>query len=79
MAIVTLSPDRQSSRDIDVALRKLKKIMERNGVLKTLHEKEAYERPGERRIRKRAAAVMRQKREQAKNQLPIRRNNGNSI
>lgn len=60
----------QSANDIDNALRKLKKVVEKVGNLKKLHEKEFYERPGIKRNRKRAAAIMRWKREQAKNKMP---------
>lgn len=55
---------------VDVALRKLKKMVEKSGLMKELHEREAYERPGLRRNRKQAAAIMRWKRELRKNKLP---------
>lgn len=55
---------------VDVALRKLKKIVEKSGLLKELHEREFYERPGIKRNRKKAAAIMRWKREQKKHELP---------
>ena len=55
---------------VEVALRKLKKIVEKSGLLKELHKREFYERPGVKRNRKKAAAIMRWKREQAKNKLP---------
>lgn len=70
MPTVTLNPERQSLKDIDNALRKLKKKVEADGNLKKLHEKEAYERPGIKRNRKRAAAIMRWKRELQKSALP---------
>jgi small subunit ribosomal protein S21 len=70
MPTVTLRDDRQEARDIDVALRKLKKVVERSGTLKTLQEKSAYEKPTTKRKRKAAAAVSRHRREQAKNKLP---------
>jgi len=53
-------PDRdQSARDVDVAIRKLKKIVDRDGLLKLLHERSHYEKPCEWRKRKKAAAVAR--------------------
>lgn len=70
MPRVDLNPERQSTKDIELALRKLKKKVEAGGVLKKLHELEAYERPGVKRNRKRSAAIMRWKRDQDKNKLP---------
>lgn len=70
MPKIDLNPERQSIKDIEVALRKLKKKVEAGGVLKKLHELEAYERPGIKRNRKRSAAIMRWKREQDKTKLP---------
>jgi len=70
MPKVELTLERQSSKDIDNALRKLKKKVEAGGVLRKLHELEAYERPGVKRNRKKSAAIMRWKRDQQKNKLP---------
>lgn len=70
MPKVFLNPERQHPKDIEIALRKLKKKVESGGVLKTLHEKSQYERPGVKRNRKRAAAIMRWRRELAKQELP---------
>ena len=70
MPKVTLEPSRQSARDIDIALRKFKKKVEAAGTLKTLQEKSFFERPGQKRNRKRAAAVMRHRRKAAEGQLP---------
>lgn len=70
MPKVYLNPERQQLRDIESALRKLKKKVEAAGILKTLHEKQQYERPGMKRNRKKAAAIMRWKREQNKHKLP---------
>lgn len=66
MPKVELNPDRQSSRDVENAMRKLKKKVEAGGQLKKLHEKEFYERPGVKRNRKRSAAIMRWKRDKQK-------------
>lgn len=70
MPKVDLNPDRQSPKDIENAMRKLKKKVEAGGALKKLHEKEFYERPGVKRNRKRSAAIMRWKRDQQKHLLP---------
>lgn len=50
-------------RDNDVAkaLRILKKKMQREGIFRELKAKRAYEKPSERRIRKRAEAVRRRR------------------
>ncbi|MGZ8924468.1 MAG: 30S ribosomal protein S21 [Nitrososphaeraceae archaeon] len=73
MPKVTLTPERQTPKDIDKALRNLKKIMEREGIIKKYFENEQYETPSAKRVRKKAAAVMRQKREQKNNSLPTKR------
>jgi small subunit ribosomal protein S21 len=70
MPTVTLRDDRQQARDIDMALRKLKKTVERLGTLKKLQEKSSYEKPTAKRKRKAAAAVARHRRDSAKNLLP---------
>lgn len=70
MPRVDLSLERQSTKDIENALRKLKKKVEAGNVLKTLMEREGYERPGIKRNRKKAAAIMRWKRELQKSALP---------
>lgn len=70
MPKVILHPDKQEPKDIDRALSKLKKLVEKNGILKTLLEKQQYERPGIKRNRKKAAAIMRWKRELSKQELP---------
>jgi ribosomal protein S21 len=70
MPTVILNPDRQSPKDIDIALRKLKKKVEAGGNLKKLHEKEFHERAGVKRNRKKSAAIMRWKRELEKSKLP---------
>jgi small subunit ribosomal protein S21 len=70
MPSVDLRDDRQEARDIDIALRKLKKTVERLGTLKKLQEKTAYEKPTTKRKRKAAAAVARHRRDQAKSKLP---------
>lgn len=70
MPTINLNPDRQTQRDVDQALRKLKKAVERVGTLKTVQEKTAYEKPTTKRKRKAAAAVSRHRRERAKNALP---------
>jgi len=70
MPKVILHPDKQRPQDIDNALRTLRKKEENCGILKTLREKEAYEKPTAKRKRKLAAAVSRHKREQSKQELP---------
>jgi ribosomal protein S21 len=70
MPTVYLNPERQSIKDVEIALRKLKKKVEACGVLKTLEEKRQYERPGVKRNRKKAAAIARWRREKAKEELP---------
>ena len=72
MATVTLRDDRQEARDVDIALRKLKKAMERCGTLKDVQAKQAYEKPTTKRKRKKAAAKARHRREKQRNQLPER-------
>jgi ribosomal protein S21 len=70
MPTVLLSNDRQTPKDIERALRTLKNKVEDCGILKTLQLKAAYERPGDKRKRMKAAAKQRWKRELAKSQLP---------
>lgn len=70
MTTVTLNPERQSSTDIDKALRKLRKINDACGTLKTLKEKEGYEKPTTKRKRKLGAAKARHKRDLNKQKLP---------
>ncbi len=70
MPKVFLNDERQTQRDLEIALRKLKKKVEAADTLKLLQERQHYERPGIKRNRKRAAAIMRWKREQAKHRLP---------
>lgn len=70
MTTVTLNPERQSSSDIDKALRKLRKINDDCGTLKTLKEKEGYEKPTTKRKRKLGAAKARHKRDLNKQKLP---------
>ena len=70
MPSVTLNADRQSPKDIDRALRTLRKKEDACGTLKTLREKEGYEKPTAKRKRKAAAAVSRKRREDQKSALP---------
>lgn len=70
MPTVVLNPDRQSPKDIDKALRTLRKKEDACGTLKTLREKEGYEKPTTKRKRMRAAAEARHRRDQSKNALP---------
>lgn len=70
MPTVYLNAERQTPKDIERAMRTLKNKVEDGGILKTLQLKAAYERPGDKRKRMRAAAKQRWKREVAKNQLP---------
>lgn len=69
MARVKLQPEHQSPKDIDKALRKLKKTLENDGFFQELREREFYEAPSEERVRKKAAAVLRQKRKTQKSKL----------
>lgn len=62
MPSVRLDPMRQTAKDIDFALRKLKKKVEAAGTLKKLQEKESFEPKSDKRKRKKAAAKLRQKR-----------------
>lgn len=70
MPTVILNPDRQSSKDIDRALRNLRKKEDKCGTLKKLREKESYEKPTAKRKRKAGAAKARHRREKAKSTLP---------
>lgn len=70
MPTVVLNSDRQSSKDIDRALRNLRKKEDKCGTLKKLREKEAYEKPTTKRKRKAGAAKARHRREKAKSALP---------
>jgi small subunit ribosomal protein S21 len=70
MPKVYLDPEKQEIKHIEIALRKLKKKVDDCGILKTLQEKAFYERPGIRKNRKKAAAIMRWKRDLAKQKLP---------
>lgn len=73
MPTVYIKPEKQDNpRAVEDALRKLKKKVENLGILKTLHEREFYERPGVKRNRKANAAKRRWKRELEKNKLEIR-------
>jgi small subunit ribosomal protein S21 len=55
---------------IEQALRRFKKKIEDDGLLKELKARESYEKPTTERKRKHAAAVSRWKREQRKHLLP---------
>jgi small subunit ribosomal protein S21 len=70
MPTITLKDERQSPHDIDIALRKLRKLVDTLGILKDAREKEAYEKPTTKRKRKAAAAIARHKRAQAAGTLP---------
>lgn len=70
MPSVTLNPDRQSPKDIDRALRTLRKKEDKYGTLKKLREKESYEKPTTKRKRKAGAAIARHRHEKAKSDLP---------
>jgi small subunit ribosomal protein S21 len=66
--------------NIDQALRVLKKRMQRDGVFRDMKAKRAYEKPSEKRIRKRADAIRRRRKLERKQALresgalPRRRN-----
>ena len=70
MAKVFLHPDRQTQRDIDIALRKFKKAVEDDGTLKELQLRREYTKPSIQRKLKKAAAKARWRREQNKGLLP---------
>lgn len=67
MPYVDLRPKKRHPRDkrppkampFDVALRKFKKSVERAGILQKVREKEFYEKPNQKRKRKKAEAVAR--------------------
>lgn len=54
------------SMPFDLALRKFKKVVEKSGVLKDLRNKEFYEKPCQKRIRKKNEATRRWKKKTAK-------------
>ncbi len=70
MAKVILHPDRQTQKDVEIALRKFKRAVEADKTLDTLREKQQYTKPSIRRKLKASAARARWRREQAKNTLP---------
>lgn len=70
MAKVTMNPDRQTQRDVDMALRKLKRAVEEDGTLDAIKDKQQYTKPSIVRKLKAAAAKARWRREQSKNKLP---------
>jgi small subunit ribosomal protein S21 len=70
MPTVELNLERQTPKDVDRALRTLRKKEDACGTLKALRAKEGYEKPTTERKRKKAAAISRHKREQSKNSLP---------
>ena len=55
--------------NIDQALRVLKKRMQREGVFRELKGKRAYEKPSEKRVRKRAEAIRRRRKLERKQAL----------
>jgi small subunit ribosomal protein S21 len=55
--------------NIDQALRVLKKRMQRDGVFRDMKAKRAYEKPSEKRIRKRAEAIRRRRKLERKQAL----------
>lgn len=65
MATVILKPD----EPVDVALRRFRRTIERNGLIPELRARTAYEKPTTERKRKRAAAVARL-RKQIKRSMP---------
>ena len=70
MATVTLNPDRQTSKDVDIALRKLRRAVEDDGTLKDVQAKREYTKPSVVRKLKAAAAKSRWRRQQSNNKLP---------
>lgn len=55
--------------NIDQALRVLKKRMQRDGVFRDMRAKRAYEKPSEKRIRKREEAIRRRRKLERKQAL----------
>ncbi|MEM8975183.1 MAG: 30S ribosomal protein S21 [Pseudomonadota bacterium] len=55
--------------NIDQAMRVLKKRMQREGVFRELKAKRAYEKPSEKRIRKKAEAIRRRRKLERKRAL----------
>jgi small subunit ribosomal protein S21 len=49
------------NNNIDQALRVLKKRMQREGIFREMKQREAYEKPSEKRIRERSSAIVRAK------------------
>lgn len=72
MAKVKLNPEKQTLRDVEIALSKFKRSVEADGTLKTLQEKQQYTKPSVERKLKKAAAKARWRREIAKNTLPAK-------
>ena len=56
--------------NVEKALRKFKKKIEKSGILKELREREYYEKPTTKRKRQKAAAVSRERKLLQKQQLP---------
>lgn len=54
------------NNDVNKALRRLKRKVANAGVLKTLHEKKAYEKPSDKRRRLKKAAIRRSQKAQQK-------------
>ena len=55
--------------DVDQAMRALKKKLQRDGVFRAMRDKRAYEKPSEKRIRKRAEALRRRRKLERKKAL----------
>jgi ribosomal protein S21 len=70
MARINLHPERQTSRDIDNALRKFKRAVEDDGTLKDIQDKREFIKPSIQNKLKRAAAKARWRRELSKQKLP---------
>jgi small subunit ribosomal protein S21 len=56
---------RVKNNDVNKALRKLKKLMQQEGIFQELRKREAYEQPALRRKREKAQAVKRWRKKQA--------------
>ena len=66
MITVRVNNKRQAdgTREVDKAIRKLKKAMDKEGILKELKERQYFEKPGDRKRKKSARARVRARREQ---------------
>lgn len=82
MPKIDLSPrprhpkDKRPSRPMpfDIAMRKFRKAVERSGILQEVRRREFYEKPCQKRNRKKAEGIARWRKQEAASQLPPQRN-----